>query len=149
MANPYAAVADVQALLSTLLVIGPATAPSTAQVQTFLDQTAAEINGVLAAQGYTSVPATGANDLLLIGGFVAEKSAAKTWHAAFQGTDSPDNVQSWEKGYADFLNRLRQGQQHLVDQAPAGEGEAVFGIVRHPTRDSYFTERLETEDWDE
>jgi hypothetical protein len=145
----YATTADVQALIPEL-TIGPTSKPSTTEVEGFISQIEAAINGVLSAQGYSSIPATGANDVQLLKGYVATKVAALTWLAAFvSGYEAPDKVKLWNEDFRDFMNRLRQGQQHLVDQVPQGDTEAVFGIVRHPTRDDYFTERWSTHDWDE
>ncbi len=144
----YAAVANVQALIPEL-TIGPASKPSTTQVEAFISQIEAAINGVLSAQGYSSIPATGTNDVLLLQGYVATKVAALTWLAAFLAEEAPDKVRLWNDDFKDFMNRLRQGQQHLVDQLPQGDSEPMFGIIRHPTRDDLFTERWETTDWDE
>ncbi len=144
----YAAVADVQALIPEL-AIGPASKPSSAEVEAFISQIEAAINGVLSAQGYSSIPATGANDVLLLQGYVSTKVAALTWLAAFLSDEAPDKVRLWNDDFKDFMNRLRQGQQHLVDQLPQGDSEPMFGIIRHPTRDDLFTERWNITDWDE
>lgn len=153
MANPYADVADVQSLIRRTsgpgVTLSATSTPTLLEVEGYLDQIAAEINAVLVAQGY-SVPASGDNDVLLLRRYVSEKSAARTWHAGWGGFDDPPaRVKAWEKDYADFLNRLRQGQQRLVDQDPASEEQPLFAVVRHPTRDDYFTARHETTDWDE
>ena len=144
----YAVVADVQALIPEF-TIGAATEPSTSQVEDFITQHEGEINGILTAQGYDSVPATGSNDVALLAGYVSRKVAALTWVTAFLDDDPPWKVKDWTESYRNFLNRLRQGQQHLVDQLPQGDDGPVCGIVRHPTRDNYFTERGGTTDWDE
>lgn len=144
----YATVADVQALIPEL-TIGAASKPSTTEVEGFITQIEAAINGVLSAQGYSAIPATGANDVQLLKGYVSTKVAALTWLAGFLQDTPPGKVTIWTEDFREFMNRLRQGQQHLVDQLPQGDTEAVFGIVRHPTRDDYFTERWNTTDWDE
>ncbi len=144
----YADVADVQALIPEF-TIGSTSEPSTSQVEDFITQHEGEINGVLTAQGYDSIPATGSNDVALLEGYVSRKVAALVWVTAFLDDDPPWKIKDWVTSYREFLNRLRQGQQHLVDQLPQGDDGPVFGIVRHPTRDDYFTERSDTTDWDE
>jgi hypothetical protein len=153
MANPYATTDDVQALIRTTsgpgVTLSESSTPTLADAQAFVDQIASEINAVLLGQGY-SVPATGDNDVLLLRRYVSEKAAARVWHAGWGGFDDPPaRVKAWEKDYADFINRLRQGQHRLVDQDPAGEEIPLFAVVRHPTRDDYFTARGGTSDWDE
>ncbi len=144
----YAAVADVQALLPEL-VIGTSSKPSTAEVTTFITQVEAQINGVLTAQGYPSVPATGVNDVALLQGVVQRKVAALTYLAAFPTDSAPDKVRVWNEEFTQFMNWLRQGQISLVDQLPEGDLEPLFGVVRHPTRDDTFTEHGGLTDWDE
>lgn len=143
----YADVADVQALISTISNVGVtidgASTPSETAVASWLDQVAAEINGVLAALGYTIIPATGVNDVLLLRRYNAEKVAAMTIHAAYGfPQEPPARVVRWEKDYADFLNRLRQGQQALVDQALTSAGGLVIGSIglqRDETWDTEFS----------
>lgn len=139
---------DVQALIPEF-TISASSEPSTTQVTEFITQTEGEINGVLTAQGYESVPATGSNDVAMLAGYVAGKVAARTWLAAYLDDDPPWKVKEWTTSYREFLNRLRQGQQHLVDQLPQGDDDPYFAIVRHPTRDDLFTERGGQTDWDE
>lgn len=120
----YATADDVQARLDldsgTGIALSANSVPPLAQVEDFVAQVSAEINGVLRAQGYGSVPATGANDLLLLRRYVSEKAAAMTYHAGYGGFgDVPARVARWEEDYADFLLRLRKGQQQLIDQAPS------------------------------
>lgn len=144
----YATVADIQALIPEL-TIGATSQPSSSEVEAFITQIEAAINGVLSAQGYSAVPATGANDVLLLRGYVSTKVAALAWLVAFLADEAPAKVVMWNKDFSEFMNRLRQGQQHLVDQLPQGDSEPVFGVVRHPTRDDFFTERGGVDDWDE
>ncbi|MFA5608407.1 MAG: hypothetical protein WDA07_14760 [Leucobacter sp.] len=144
----YATTADVQSLVRSKsgagVTIGPTTEPSATEVEGWLDQVSAEIDGILRSQGYEAAPATGANDLLLLKRYVAEKAAAMTWHAyygAVAGDVVPARVKRWEEDYREFVARLRRGEQHLVDQSPEGEADPVFGSVDHPSRDDYFTFR--------
>jgi hypothetical protein len=146
----YASVSDVQALITTdEFTISVSSEPSTTKVDEFIAQAEGEVNGVLTAQGYSSVPAGGSNDVAMLKGYIAPKVAATVWLVAFLDDDPPYRVKEWLNAYREFLNRLRQGQQHLVDQLPQGDEGPIFGIVRHPTRDDYFTNRADQTDWDE
>lgn len=148
----YAAIADVTARLQnwpTLSAFSDSSKPTEAQVTAFINQIEGEVNGVLSAEGYETVPATGADDVALLKMYVADKVAAKVWGVVYAGTDMPAVVKLWHEDYKDFLARLRRGEQHLPNQQPQSEDEPVFGIVRHPERDDTFTYRYQTEDWDE
>ena len=144
----YATADDVQALIPRLEISTTST-PTTAEVEAFITQIEAAINGVLSAQGYASIPATGTNDVEMLRGYVSAEVAARVWLSFFVSQDAPAKVTIWHDDFRDFMNRLRQGQQHLVDQLPQGDTEAVFAVVRHPTRDDFFTGRWDTTDWDE
>ncbi|MFA7386080.1 MAG: hypothetical protein WCZ87_00310 [Thiohalobacteraceae bacterium] len=144
----YATVADVQALLRSAsgagVTIGPDSVPTQDDVENWLDQVSAEIDGVLHAQGYETVPATGARDVQVLKRYTAEKSAAITWHAHYGAVPSdhiPARVKRWEEDYRDFLARLRRGEQHLNDQSPEGESDPIFGVAPPVARDDYFTAR--------
>lgn len=148
----YAEIADITARLQnwpTLSAFGPATKPTEAQVTAFINQIEGEINGVLSAEGYAAVPATGAEDVNLLKMYVADKVAAKVWGVVFGGRDMPAEVKLWHDDYRDFIARLRRGEQHLPNQQPQSEDEPVFGIVPHPERDDTFTYRYDTNDWDQ
>ncbi len=148
----YATIADITARLQnwpTLSTFGEATRPTEAQVTAFINQVEGEVNGVLSAEGYAAVPATGADDINLLKMYVADKVAAKVWGVVYAGTEMPAAVKAWHDDYKDFLARLRRGEQHLPNQQPQSEDEPVFGIVRHPERDDTFTYRWQTADWDE
>lgn len=144
----YADLDDVRAYLQDF-TIATSSNPSESEVTDFITQVEGEINGVLSAQGYASVPATGTNDVALLQGYVARYVAALAWVVAYDRDDAPTKVKMWRDAYRDFLARLRRGEQHLIDQVPQGDDTPVFGVVRHPTRDDYFTERYDTTDWDE
>ncbi len=148
----YATIADITARLQnwpTLSSFGEATRPTETQVLAFIQQVEGEINGVLSAEGYASVPATGADDIQLLRMYVADKVAAKVWGVVYAGSEMPAQIKTWHDEYKDFLTRLRRGEQHLPNQQPQSEDEPVFGIVRHPERDDTFTYRWQTTDWDE
>lgn len=148
---PYAVITDIIARLQnwpTLSSFGESTRPTEAQVLAFINQIEGEINGVLSAEGYATVPATGADDVNLLKMYVADKVAAKVWGVVFAGTEMPAQVKAWHEDYREFLARLRRGEQHLPNQQPQSEDEPVFGIVHHPERDDTFSYRYGP-DWDE
>jgi hypothetical protein len=127
----YTLVSDVQAHLPEFPIL-ETSQPSVVEVGSFILQIEATVNGVLLFQGYPAVPVTGENDVAMLRGFVASKVAAMTWLAAFGADDTPDKVKQWSDDFAAFLNRLRQGQQRLVDQEPGvtQESEVRFSRIR-------------------
>lgn len=127
----YTAVSDVQARLPEFPLTSTSQ-PSSPEVENFILQIEATVNGVLLFQDYPTVPVTGESDVAMLRGFVAAKVAAMTWLAAFGADDAPDKVKQWSDDFASFLNRLRQGQQRLVDQAPGvtQENEVRFTSIR-------------------
>jgi hypothetical protein len=132
--NGYADADDVQALLDsgsgTGLTLGTASVPTLAQAETWLDQVAAEVDGVLKGAGYGTVPATGTSDVLMIGRHVAQKAASIVYHAGWGGFgDEPKRVTHWEAEYEAFLEGLAgKGDGppvRLVDQSPSSK----MGVV--------------------
>lgn len=99
------------------------------ECEAIIDEIGAEINAILKAQGYATVPVTGANDLLMLRRYVANKTAAEVWMIIFSSTTLPDYVKAWLDDYVAFLNRLRQGQQFLIDQDPTSTqaGQILIG----------------------
>ena len=113
------------------------TIPTDTQVTTFRGQRYAEINSCLKARGYT-VPATGANDVALLGGYENLGAAVLAENAAYRTQSPPARVQQWHEEYQAFLNRLRQGQADLLDQTAEGDLEAYFTTAQAIRRDGYF-----------
>lgn len=120
MANSYADTAAVQALFNVMggntITLGVASTPTAAQVSGWLDALAAEVDSILTSVGYGTVPATGTNDVLLIGRYVAQKGAAMSYHAGYMFDDTPDKVKQWETEWDTFLERLMDKKQRLIDQ---------------------------------
>lgn len=125
------------------------TEPTLDEVNAFISQVEGEINGILTAQGYSTVPATGSNDVQLLRLYTANETAYNVWGVRFGHANIPEVIKEWHEGYKAFINRLRQGQQHLVDQLPQSESDGAFLIVRHPVRDDYFSYRNTESEWDE
>lgn len=129
--NSYADVTHVQAHLNALgtiaggLTIGAASVPTTTQVEGFLDQVAAEIDGLLAGQGYTT-PATGTTDILLIRRYLSVKVAAMTFSAGFMSDNEPTKVKEWRTEYKLFITRIINKQMRLVDQSPRVRGGVIL-----------------------
>lgn len=121
--NIYADGDDVQALFNVMggavITLGAGTTPTLAQVEGWLDQLAAEVDSILVARGYSTVPASGTNDVLMIGRYVAQKAAALAYHAGYMFDDTPDKVKLWETEWADFLKALEDGKRRLIDQTAA------------------------------
>ncbi len=134
---------------TAITTLGPATEPTLHQASATLDQIEAEINGVLAAEGYATVPATGAASVNLLRGYVETEAAYKLFTQVYGPNDLPEVVKAWHEDYRAFLSRLRRGEQYLPDQQPQSEDEPIFGIVRHPERDDTFTYRWQARDWNE
>lgn len=129
--NIYAAVSDVQALLKAVsgagITISGTSTPTTTEVEGFLDQIAAEVDGVLKGAGYGTVPASGTSDKLMIRRFVSTKAAAMTWFAGYGGFDDvPSRVQQWEKDYDSFLTRLMDKKMRLTDQSPSSKIAEIY-----------------------
>lgn len=128
--NIYAAVADVQALISSAsgsgLTIGSGSTPTTTQVEGFLDQIAAEIDSLLRAKGYGTIPATGTNDKLLLRRYTALGAAVLTWRSAFGGYDDTERIKAWADEYKAFIERLSKNDARLIDQAPLGKVGVVL-----------------------
>jgi hypothetical protein len=119
----YAAVADVQAHLGNLGVpggftIGSGTTPTTTTVEGWLDSIAGEIDAILTARGYGTVPATGTSDKAMIKRYLAQKVAAMVYHAQAVFDVTPEMIKTWEEEYKGFLERLTEKKQGLIDQSP-------------------------------
>jgi hypothetical protein len=116
----YGTVAQVQDLVP-LVTIGVSTVPDSVQVQSYLDNRSAEIDGVLAALGFqTPIPAgTFATDL---GQLNAIAAAGDVWLAAFiaaPGINAVANGEARLKEYQTRLGEMRQGIGVPVGQAYA------------------------------
>lgn len=148
--DTYADAADVAEKLKFAgITITAMTDPTDTEVEGYITSYEAEINGILRAQGYETVPASGANDVELLKPKVAKKVAADVWMEKNGRSDLSERIKQYLEEWGTFLNRLRKGEQWLVDQSPEGEEDGLFLIARHPTRDRLFTERGGYTDWDE
>lgn len=104
-----------------------------AQVGEIIDGIEGQIDGVLLAQGYTTVPATGVRDVAMLGYQVGRKAAATVYELLKQPVDrSPDWVRTWNIDFAEWLKMLRDGQARLVDQSPSSgqSGQMLITSLR-------------------
>lgn len=131
--NPYADGDDVQAWLDQLggvtITLGVASTPTLSRVETWLDQLSAEVDSILTGNGYSTVPASGTNDILLIGRYVAEKGACMAYSAGLQFDDVPDKVSQWCDEWKSFIKRLADGDLVLQDQAGRAQIGTILGAV--------------------
>lgn len=127
--NIYADVPDVQVWLNQLggatLTINGTSNPTETTVEKWLDQLSAEVDSILTANGYSTVPASGTDDVLLIGRFVAEKGACMSYSAFAMFDDTPDKVKEWCEEWKSFIKRLAAGDLVLQDQS----GRAQIGTI--------------------
>lgn len=134
--NGYADGNDAQALLNQLggaigaLTLGAGSTPTLAQVETWLDGITADVDAILRAKGYGTVPATGTNDVLLIGRYVAMEAAYMAYGAGFHFNDEPAKVTAWHTEYTAFRDRLLDDHYRLIDQAPTVGDVAGPGVVQ-------------------
>lgn len=137
----YATVAQVQAYVP-LLPISSGSTPSSAAVQTFLDDRSETIDAALASRGY-AVPVTAPSwfveDLARLN---AEGAAGDVWLAAFisaPGINASANGQARLKNYMDRVSELRQGigvpvgaAYQEVDQAVRSEATGPTACIQGP-----------------
>lgn len=115
----YATADDVQALVPEM-TFSTTSNPTETEVTTMISQTEAEINGVLRAVGYTTIPVSDSSDVALLQGYVTRRVAAQAYMAAFRGDDAPYKIKQWNEDYSSFLMRLKRKEQQLAsaDNAP-------------------------------
>ena len=121
----YATSADVQARIGAIQTIGAGTTPTTTQVSTWLDEYSADVDAVLTAAGYATIPATGTNDLNLLQGRVAQIAAAEAIDVmtGYLGlAPEQSDIEYWRKKWDTFLTDLRSGKMKLIDQGTTGAG---------------------------
>lgn len=139
---------DVYQLLLDMEV-GPPSRLTPEEIEPIILGIEAQVNGALRAQSYPEVPAGGDNDKAMIREQVRKKAAAQVYVTLNQPQRSPDWVRTWDIDFAEWLKALRDGKLWLVDQAPLGDNQPITAVLRHPTRDDYFTARGGVSDWDE
>lgn len=124
----YTSGAEVFGLLLDLGV-GPVARMTEADVEQIIGGLEGEVDGILKAQGYATVPATGLSDRAMLGQQVRMKAAARVYVTLHQPERSPDWVRTADIDWSEFLERLRKGQQRLVDQDPEAAQEGQVTIL--------------------
>jgi len=111
------------------LSVGPTARMTEDDVEAIIAGLEGEVNGILKAQGYQTVPANGADDVAMLGQQVRMKAAARVYVTLHQPERSPDWVRTADIDWSEFLERLRKGQQRLVDQDPEAALEGQVTIL--------------------
>lgn len=114
----YATTSDVQARIGAYFTMGAATKPTTTQVSDWLDQVSAIVDMYLTRRGYSTIPATGATDLLALKDPVANRVALKTLIVALGRDNLPAGFAEEMAGWDEFLEAIADGEIVLVNQAP-------------------------------
>lgn len=122
MANYYVTGEEVYDLLLNQK-IGPPARLGVDDIVPFIQGIEGQVNGVLLARGYQPVPATHPDAVAVIREMVRKKVAATVLTALNQPVRSPDFVRVWELDFAEWLNRLRLGQEKMPggDVNPLGD----------------------------
>ncbi len=90
----------------------------------------AQVNGILTAQGYGTIPATGTNDVAMLQRLVAQRTAALLYMDKMNsGNEFPAIIKLWLQEWDDTLKRLKNGEQSLVDQEPTRADYSPFGVT--------------------
>lgn len=128
----YGTISGVEKLLATFGVpaFSSTSKPPLAEVEMWIEDTEAEIDSILAGQGYATIPATGTNDVGLMRPFVQKKVAAIAYSIIFVNKEFSDTVKMWLQDYKDFLTRLGGGKQRLQDQQPTSLRSGVPTMIR-------------------
>lgn len=124
---PYATYNDVNALLPEKAQITNTSTPTTTTVTAWIAQAEARLNGALSTAGF-SVPATGANDIVMLRGIVAEGVACKAWGVRFpvDETALPKQVEGYCETWKDALKSIKDGTFTLVDQSRRAKTGMIY-----------------------
>lgn len=136
----YASATDVAARLPTRTISTTST-PTTAQVDAWIDQTEARLDGELKAAGFTT-PVTGTAPINVLKDVVASRVAARWLQGISAGTDTEDNALSENllKEWDGFLEQVRSDPSRVAEMIGQsfGTGANKRRIRGYPTdnRDS-------------
>lgn len=124
----YAEVSDIQPRLTSKygLILSVSSEPTQAQTEAWLDQASAMVNSALTRAGYTSIPATGANDVLAIRVEVVEFVTARVIDSAVASDTIASQWQAAQSHFHQFIEDLAKGQFVLIDQSPSSK--ASWGV---------------------
>lgn len=139
----YCTVADVERMLKE--EYGQSSQPTKARVSDICDNVSAELDGYLAAGGYT-VPVTDSQALAMLAA-VAEKCAAvQVWHESRDTDASFPKIEDWRSDCVEFKRAVRKGEVWLPGVTPEGDAQPAFGVAPVPQRDRYWTTGQELDD---
>lgn len=130
----YATTSDVQAVLGAKYTLGASSKPTTSEVSAWLDRMAADLNSALETGGYSTVPLTGSNDLLVAKDFTANAAALRVLYTAWAGQVPQGLAEAWG-GWRDWLSELREGKYTFEDQGRPDSG--VIRVRQAWRRDAY------------
>ncbi len=111
----YCTVSDVQARCKKFTISGTSK-PTETEVEGFIDQCAAELDGITATLGYTT-PVTGTESLKLLKKANADGAAFYTYNAAFSAVSPNASTlgAEYQEEWKHFLSMLRRGEIILTD----------------------------------
>jgi len=126
----YCTVADVGSL--TGWTYDASSSPTTTEVGEIITDISAEMDSVLLAAEYTTIPVTAALDLALLERYAKIGAAYNAWLAGVDHDREPPNVTTWKEDYRAFLKRIADGKQRLPGQSPVSEagGWSTVTLVR-------------------
>lgn len=103
--------------------VGPTTRVGNDQVEEHIAGVEGQVNGILLARGYSPIPATNTSAIATIREQARKKVAALVFVELMQPQRSPDFIRTWDIDWAEWLNRLRLGQEKLPggDVNPTGD----------------------------
>lgn len=129
----YATFDDIAALVPELPAIQK---PSRKDVVAMCADYSMLVDMAYKKHGY-SVPITDANDVGMIGRFVAKKVAADVLRSVYRGqsTESTQTAQIWEADWNSFLSMVRDGSYTLQGQDDNSGGLGVMFFRRHNAED--------------
>lgn len=124
---PYATVSDVNAVLPAKFAITSSTVPTSTQVEAWIAEFGAELDGWLKTNGY-STPVTGTNDLLRVRRIIVEAVACKLWPVRSPADDDqlPAQVRGWCDTWAQAVKSLADGSFTLVDQSRRKKSGMIY-----------------------
>ena len=121
----YCTVADVQGIMGQ--TFSTTSKPTVAEVTAAIDETAAELDGVLAAAGY-AVPVSGDSSVKIAKRMNQYGAAVNAWHTGVIADNEPARVIYWREQYANFITRIRKGEQTLPDDTPTASPNTGFSV---------------------
>ena len=132
----YCEVSDVELILKK--EYGQSTQPTKARVTQICTNVSAELDGYMAAAGYT-VPVTATEALPILQSISEKCAAVQAWHESRDTDAAFPKIQTWTDECSAFKMALRKGEAWLPGLTPESDFEAAFGIAPTIPRDTYFT----------